>query len=106
MLYHRAIGEAWTEAVAPLRQQFGIDIVGRSRKNKIVLERDFVIEELTDNDRKYIYKQTENSFTQPNARVCEKMYFRSLTVSSSITKSRSRTILFLRERPTISIPNC
>jgi tRNA (uracil-5-)-methyltransferase len=73
MLYHRAIGEAWTEAVAPLRQQFGIDIVGRSRKNKIVLERDFVIEELTVNDRKYIYKQTENSFTQPNARVCEKM---------------------------------
>jgi tRNA (uracil-5-)-methyltransferase len=83
MLYHRAIGEAWVEAVGPLREQFGIDIVGRSRKNKIVLERDFVIEELTINDRKYIYKQTENSFTQPNARVCEKMLQWALDVTQN-----------------------
>ncbi len=73
LLYHRKIGEAWIEAVRPLREQFGIDIVGRSRKNKIVLDRDFVFETLCVNGRDYHYKQTENSFTQPNARVCEQM---------------------------------
>lgn len=73
LLYHRKIGDEWIEAAQPLRQQFGIDIVGRSRKNKIVLDRDFVFETLTINGRQYHYKQTENSFTQPNARVCEQM---------------------------------
>ena len=73
LLYHRKIGEEWVEAARPLREQFGIDIVGRSRKNKIVLNRDFVFEKLNVNGREYHYKQTENSFTQPNARVCEQM---------------------------------
>lgn len=73
MLYHRAIDEAWTAVAHPLREQFGIDIVGRSRKRKIVLDRDFVHESLNINGRSYTYKQTENSFTQPNAGVCEQM---------------------------------
>lgn len=73
LLYHRKIDEAWVEAARPLREQFDIDIVGRSRKNKLVLDRDYVFETLTINDRPYHYKQTENSFTQPNARVCEQM---------------------------------
>lgn len=73
LLYHRKIGDEWIEAARPLREQFGIDIVGRSRKNKIVLDRDFVFETLTIHQRQYQYKQTENSFTQPNARVCEQM---------------------------------
>lgn len=73
LLYHRPIGEAWIEAVRPLREQFNIDIIGRSRKNKIVLERDHVIEALEINGRTYRYKQTENSFTQPNAQVCRQM---------------------------------
>lgn len=73
MLYHRAIGEEWIDAVRPFREAFNIDIVGRSRKNKIVLDRDFVLETLTINGHSFTYKQTENSFTQPNARVCEQM---------------------------------
>ncbi|NRP59172.1 tRNA (uridine(54)-C5)-methyltransferase TrmA [Marinobacterium sp. xm-d-564] len=73
MLYHRAIGEEWIEAAKPLREEFGIDIVGRSRKNKIVLDRDFVIETIQINGQPFTYKQTENSFTQPNAKVCEQM---------------------------------
>lgn len=73
LLYHRPIGEEWIEAVRPLRTQFGIDIIGRSRKNKIVLDRDYVIEALDINGRTYRYKQTENSFTQPNAQVCRQM---------------------------------
>ena len=55
LLYHRPIGDEWSHAVQPLRERFGIDIVGRSRKNKIVLERDFVIEQLEINGRSYSY---------------------------------------------------
>ncbi|RAU17556.1 tRNA (uridine(54)-C5)-methyltransferase TrmA [Nitrincola tibetensis] len=73
LLYHRKIGDQWREAVAPLRDLFGIDIVGRSRKNKIILNRDFVTEQLLIGDKTYSYQQIENSFTQPNAEVCRKM---------------------------------
>lgn len=81
MLYHRPIGEEWIEAVRPLREKFGIDIVGRSRKNKILQERDFVIEQLEIDGRTYSYKQTENSFTQPNAQVCRQMIHWALDAS-------------------------
>ncbi|GGC01214.1 tRNA/tmRNA (uracil-C(5))-methyltransferase [Marinobacterium zhoushanense] len=81
LLYHRPIGEEWIEAVRPLRETFGIDIVGRSRKNKIVLERDYVIEQLEIDGRNYSYKQTENSFTQPNAEVCRQMIHWALDAS-------------------------
>ncbi len=81
LLYHRPIGDDWVAAVRPLREQFNIDIVGRSRNNKIILDRDFVVERLTINDRPYIYRQTENSFTQPNAHVCEQMIEWALDVT-------------------------
>ncbi|WP_409522674.1 tRNA (uridine(54)-C5)-methyltransferase TrmA [Nitrincola sp. MINF-07-Sa-05] len=73
MLYHRPLDESWVEAVRPLRDEFNIDIVGRSRKSKHVLDREHVIETLDINGRLYRYKQVENSFTQPNADVCRKM---------------------------------
>ena len=85
MLYHRAIGEEWTQAVRPLRELFNIDIVGRSRKNKKVLDRDFVLETLTIKGDKYTYKQTENSFTQPNARVCEQMIEWAIDATQNLT---------------------
>lgn len=83
LLYHRPISDEWVEAVRPLRERFGIDIIGRSRKNKIVLDRDFVIEQLDINGRTYSYKQTENSFTQPNAQVCRQMIGWALDASRS-----------------------
>ncbi len=81
LLYHRAIADEWVTAAKTLREALDIDIVGRSRKNKIVLDRDFVIEQLEVNGRSYRYKQTENSFTQPNAKVCEKMIAWALDVT-------------------------
>lgn len=81
LLYHRPIGDEWIGAVKPLRERFGIDIIGRSRKNKIVLDRDFVIEKLDIDGREYSYKQTENSFTQPNAEVCRQMIHWALDAS-------------------------
>lgn len=73
LLYHRPIDEAWAQQVQLLRERFGIDVVGRSRKKKLIIERDFVIEKLDINGRVYEYKQVENSFTQPNGEVCRAM---------------------------------
>ncbi|MCP4596405.1 tRNA (uridine(54)-C5)-methyltransferase TrmA [Neptuniibacter sp.] len=73
LLYHRPIDESWAEEAKKLKEKFNIQLIGRSRKNKILLDQDFVIEKLDINSREFIYKQVENSFSQPNAEVCRHM---------------------------------
>jgi tRNA (uracil-5-)-methyltransferase len=73
LIYHKRLNDGWVEAITPIKEQFGINIVGRSRKQKIVLDRDYVNEILTVNNQTYHYKQIEGGFTQPNGKVCEKM---------------------------------
>ncbi len=77
LLYHRQLDDTWTEQANMLRQRlslkFKVNLIGRARKQKIVLFEDHVIEVLPVNGKKIIYKQVENSFTQPNAHVAIKM---------------------------------
>ncbi len=78
LLYHRQLDDEWRTTAEALRQKltdtgFNLSIIGRARKQKLVLGRDFVIETLTPNGKPLRYKQVENSFTQPNAIVATKM---------------------------------
>ncbi|GAC99924.1 tRNA (uridine(54)-C5)-methyltransferase TrmA [Agarivorans albus] len=77
MLYHKPIDEAWRleaeKLKAELSKQFSIQLIGRSRKQKMCLDQDRVDEVLTVNGEKLIYQQIENSFTQPNAIVNQHM---------------------------------
>ncbi len=73
LIYKRPLDEAWRNAAVQLSEQLNVDILGRSKKQKIVITRDFVHEEFVVNNRAYRYKQTEGSFTQPNATVCQAM---------------------------------
>lgn len=78
MLYHRQLDDAWVAEATELKQRlndegFNVNFIGRARKQKIVLDQEFVIEKLTVNDRVLTYKQVENSFTQPNGEVAQKM---------------------------------
>ena len=73
MIYHRALGEEWEALARELQTKLNASIIGRSRKQRIVLDKDYVIESLKVGERTLKYQQVENSFTQPNAVVCEKM---------------------------------
>ena len=73
LIYHRKLDDEWRTAAAALQNTFGIGIIGRSKGQKIVLGQDFVTEQLTVYGETFSYRQTEGSFSQPNARVCEKM---------------------------------
>lgn len=78
LLYHRQIDETWTEEAKKLKQRltdkgYKANLIGRARKIKIVLDQDFVVEILNVYGKPFIYKQVENSFTQPNGKVAEKM---------------------------------
>ncbi|MCF1429104.1 MAG: tRNA (uridine(54)-C5)-methyltransferase TrmA [Shewanella sp.] len=95
LLYHRQLDEAWeTEArelKARLTAQFNVNLIGRARKQKIDLDKDFIMETLPVNARDYQYKQIENCFTQPNAKVAIKM----LEWALDVTKNSSGDLLEL-----------
>jgi tRNA (uracil-5-)-methyltransferase len=79
LLYHRPLDDKWQEITRTIGDKLGIHIIGRSRKQKLVLSQDYVIETLRVGDRDYRYMHIENSFTQPNALVNEKMITWSLS---------------------------
>lgn len=95
LLYHRALSDDWTYEAKKLKEKlsthFKINLIGRSRKKKIAVDCNYVIEEFNILGTKYIYKQIENSFTQPNAKVAIKM----LEWAKTITKSFSGDLLEL-----------
>ncbi|MBF7074964.1 tRNA (uridine(54)-C5)-methyltransferase TrmA [Glaciecola sp. MH2013] len=77
MVYHRPLDDEWLEEIAKLQQglapEMKVEFIGRSKKQKLVPDRDYVIERLPIFDKHYEFKQIENSFTQPNALVNCKM---------------------------------
>ncbi|MDA9569760.1 tRNA (uridine(54)-C5)-methyltransferase TrmA [Porticoccaceae bacterium] len=73
LIYHRQLDDQWQQVAEQLQSTFNIKVIGRSRKQKVVLCDDFVTETLEVNQRQYSYQQVEASFTQPNAQVNQKM---------------------------------
>lgn len=82
LIYHRPLDDEWRDTAIDLQsslrkllqdQVASIELIGRSRKQRIVLGKDWVNEILTVNTTPYCYQQVENSFTQPNASVCRQM---------------------------------
>lgn len=78
LLYHRQLDDEWITMAKELKQDliddgFNLHLIGRARKQKIVLDQEHVIEKLYPNDNELRYMQVENSFTQPNATVATKM---------------------------------
>lgn len=73
LIYHRQLDDQWQQVAEQLQSTFNIKVIGRSRKQKVVLSDDFVTETLEVNQRQYSYQQVEASFTQPNAQVNQKM---------------------------------
>ncbi|ROP49046.1 tRNA (uracil-5-)-methyltransferase [Enterobacter sp. BIGb0383] len=74
MIYHKALDDEWTREATALRdalraQNINVHIIGRASKTKIVLGQDFVDERLPVAGKEMIYRQVENSFTQPNAAI-------------------------------------
>ncbi|MDM3805454.1 tRNA (uridine(54)-C5)-methyltransferase TrmA [Proteus mirabilis] len=90
LLYHKKIDETWQQEASALRQTliaqgFDVQLIGRAYKTKIMLDNDFVDEVLPVAGQQMIYRQVENSFTQPNAQVNIKMLEWALSVTENST---------------------
>ncbi|MBW2939222.1 tRNA (uridine(54)-C5)-methyltransferase TrmA [Zhongshania aquimaris] len=69
LIYHRRLDEEWQVLAEKLASELDIQIIGRSKKQKLVLGRDYVVENLAIDGEHYVYNQYEGGFTQPNGKL-------------------------------------
>lgn len=73
LIYHQPLDDAWQAEAEQLQARLGFPVIGRSRKQKRVLERDYVNETLTVDGNTLAYRQIEGGFTQPNGHMNQHM---------------------------------
>jgi len=73
MLYHRKLDDVWSVEAKKLESELNCKIMGRSRKQKVILSDEFVTEKLDIDEKTFTYVQYESGFTQPNPMVNVKM---------------------------------
>ncbi|HIP18196.1 MAG TPA: tRNA (uridine(54)-C5)-methyltransferase TrmA [Sulfurovum sp.] len=73
MLYHRKLDDIWSAEAKLLEKELDCKIMGRSRKQKVILSDEFVTEKLEVDGKVFTYVQYESGFTQPNPTVNVKM---------------------------------
>ncbi len=84
LIYHKRLEEDWQQEAERLQQHLGFPVIGRSRKQKLVLERDWVQEKLEVDGQTYHYRQIEGGFTQPNGGMNQKMLNFARTCSKQL----------------------
>ncbi|MEZ9821840.1 tRNA (uridine(54)-C5)-methyltransferase TrmA [Shewanella sp. 10N.286.45.A1] len=89
LLYHKQLDAEWEEQAKILKQtlssQFNVNLIGRARKQKLIFDKDFVVESLSVAGKQLQYHQIENSFTQPNGKVSVKMLEWAIDVTKNST---------------------
>ncbi len=91
LIYHKKIDHIWEIEAKKLASKFNINIVGRSRKVKIVTKKDYIYESLNISGKEYRYRVYDTGFTQPNSGVNIKM----IEWVKSRVKNREKDLLEL-----------
>ena len=69
LIYHKKLNEEWNELAKEIEKKLNIKIMGRSRKQKIILSSESINETLTINNQNFKFAYQEGGFTQPNTNV-------------------------------------
>ena len=73
LIYHRPLDDTWHAAAEALAESLACKIIGRSRKQKWVLDTDWIEEVIQVEGQALRYRQPEQCFTQPNGFINQKM---------------------------------
>jgi len=95
LIYHRPLSDEWITEAKRIESELSIAVIGRSRKQKCTLSKEYVTETLTVNNKPWYYQQYENSFTQPNAGVNEKMLAWVQGVAKNISQNKKNDFIEL-----------
>ena len=69
LIYHKKLDERWNELAKEIEEKLNIKVMGRSRKQKIILSSDCINETLNINNQTFKFAYQEGGFTQPNTNV-------------------------------------
>ncbi|MCP4970874.1 MAG: tRNA (uridine(54)-C5)-methyltransferase TrmA [Arcobacter sp.] len=73
LIYHRKLEDKWSMEACKIQDELDIKIIGRSRKQKVILTNDHIDETLQINGNPFYFQYKEGGFTQPNSKVNVKM---------------------------------
>ena len=71
LIYHKPLDSEWIKIASDLSVNLNSSIVGRSKKQKIILGKDHVLETYKYNTTEYSLNLFEQCFFQPNPYICE-----------------------------------
>ena len=69
LIYHKKLDEQWNKLAKKIEEKLNIKVMGRSRKQKIVLSSESIDELLNINNQTFKFAYQEGGFTQPNTNV-------------------------------------
>lgn len=69
LIYHKKLDEQWNELAKKIEEKLNIKVMGRSRKQKIILSSESINETLIINNQEFKFAYQEGGFTQPNTNV-------------------------------------
>ena len=73
LIHHKELTPKWIDAAKKISSNINASIIGRSRKQKVVIGNDFVTENYMANNTSYGIKLFDQCFSQPNPYVCDHM---------------------------------
>lgn len=88
LVYHAKLDDTWLEAAKQLQSKLqklrpgvAIGIIGRSKNQKLVLDRDFLIERMPVGNKSFQYKQVSRTACLPHLCLCRSPAYDSMTAS-------------------------
>jgi len=73
LIYHKSLDTNWIEDAQNLSSKIGVSIIGRSKKQKLVIGKDFVTETYKVKDQTIEIDLYEQCFSQTNPYICDQM---------------------------------
>jgi tRNA (uracil-5-)-methyltransferase len=73
LIHHKELTPKWVDRAKEISSNLNVSIIGRSRKQKVVIGNDFITENYIANNTCYGIKLFEQCFSQPNPYVCDDM---------------------------------
>ena len=73
LVYHCALSESWLEQASVLAADLGVQVIGRSRKQKRLVQNGYLDNTIDLEGRKLVMRQDDVSFSQPNLAINQAM---------------------------------
>jgi len=82
LIYHKKLDDIWIDRAKELEESLNISIIGRARKQKEVLSKDYIDTSIKIGNREFKYQYIDGGFTQPNPYINRDMISWAIDVAS------------------------